>query len=54
MIGRGLILEKSWTFILRERRKTEFGENTRHVNFANIEVKNYFDYYRLQIDCIMA
>lgn len=42
---------KSWTFILRERRKTEFGENTRHVNFANIEVKNYFDYYRLQIDC---
>ena len=26
---------KSWTFILRERRKTEFGENTRHVNFAN-------------------
>lgn len=42
---------KSWTFILRERRKTEFGENTRHVNFANIEVKNYFDYYHLQIDC---
>lgn len=42
---------KSWTFILRERRKTEFGENTRHFNFANIEVKNYFDYYRLQIDC---
>lgn len=42
---------KSWTFILRERRKTEYGDNTGHVNFANIEVKNYFDYYRLQIDC---
>lgn len=42
---------KSWTFILREKRQTEFGDNTRHVNFANIEVKNYFDYYRLQIDC---
>lgn len=42
---------KSWTFILRERRKTESGENTGHFNFANIEVKNYFDYYRLQIDC---
>ena len=42
---------KSWTFIMRERRKTEYGDNTGHVNFANIEVKNYFDYYRLQIDC---
>lgn len=42
---------KSWTFVLRERRKTEFGENTKHVNFANIEAKNYFDYYRLRIDC---
>lgn len=41
---------KSWIFILREKRQTEFGDNTRHVNFANIEVKNYFDYYRLQID----
>ena len=42
---------KSWTFILRERRNTESGENIGHFNFANIEVKNYFDYYRLQIDC---
>ena len=42
---------KSWTFVLRESRKTEFGENTKHVNFANIEVKNYFNYYRLRIDC---
>ena len=42
---------KSWTFVIRESRKTEFGENTKHVNFANIEVKNYFNYYRLKIDC---
>lgn len=43
--------EKSWTFVLRESRKAESGENTKHVNFANIEVKNYFNYYRLKIDC---
>lgn len=42
---------KKWTFVQRKRRKTEFGENTKHINFANKEAKCYFDYYRLQIDC---
>lgn len=42
---------KNWTFIQRKRRKTESGENVKHINFANREAKCYFDYYRLQIDC---
>lgn len=41
---------KNWTFVQRKRRKTESGENAKHINFANREVKCYFDYYRLQID----
>lgn len=42
---------KNWTFVQRKRRKTESGENVKHINFANREAKCYFDYYRLQIDC---
>lgn len=42
---------KNWTFVQREKRKIEYGENSKHINFANREEKYYFDYYRLQIDC---
>lgn len=41
---------KDWTFVLRKKIKTKFGENVEHVNFVNKKAFNYYNYYRLKID----
>lgn len=41
---------KDWTFVIRKKIKTEFGEKTEHVNRVNKKSFNYYDYYRLKID----
>jgi hypothetical protein len=41
---------KDWTFVLRKKIKTKFGESAEHVNYINKKAFNYFDYYRLKID----
>lgn len=42
---------KDWTFVLRKKIKTKFGENVAHINHVNKKALNYFTYYRLKIDC---
>ncbi len=42
---------KEWTFILRKKIKPSFNENTEHLNHVNKKAFNYFNYYRLKIDC---
>ena len=42
---------KEWSFIFRKKIKTNYGESAKHINFANKEAKNYFNYYRLKINC---
>lgn len=42
---------KEWTFILRKKIKPSFNENTGHLNHVNKKAFNYFNYYRLKIDC---
>lgn len=42
---------KDWTFVLRKKIKTKYGENAAHINHANKKALNYFQYYRLKIDC---
>ena len=41
---------KDWTFVLRKKIKTKFGENVEHMNFGNKKAFNYYNYYRLKID----
>ena len=41
---------KDWTFFLRKKIKTKFGENVEHMNFGNKKAFNYYNYYRLKID----
>lgn len=41
---------KKWTFIIRKKNKTKFGENTEHVNHVNKKSFDYYNYYRLKID----
>ena len=41
---------KDWTFVLRKKIKTKFGENVEHMNFGNKKAFNYDNYYRLKID----
>lgn len=41
---------KEWTFVLRRKIKTKFGESTEHTNYINKKVYNYYNYYRLKID----
>ena len=41
---------KDWTFVLRKKIKTKFGENVEHMNFGNKKAYNYYNYYRLKID----
>lgn len=43
---------KDWTFVLRKKIKTKFGENVEHMNFGNKKAFNYYNYYRLKIDGI--
>lgn len=42
---------KDWTFVLRKKIKTKYGENAAHINHVNKKALNYFQYYRLEIDC---
>ena len=42
---------KDWTFVIRKKIKTKFGENAAHINHVNKKALNYFNYYRLKIDC---
>lgn len=42
---------KDWTFVLRKKIKTKYGENAAHINHVNKKALNYFQYYRLKIDC---
>ena len=42
---------KEWTFILRKKIKPSFNENTEHLNHVNKKAFNYFNYYRLKINC---
>lgn len=41
---------KDWTFVIRKKIKTKFGEKIEHVNRVNKKSFNYYDYYRLKID----
>ena len=43
--------EKDWTFVFRKKIKTKYGENAAHINHVNKKALNYFQYYRLKIDC---
>ena len=43
--------EKDWTFVFRKKIKTKYGENAAHINHVNKKALNYFQYYRLEIDC---
>ena len=40
---------KEWTFVIRKKIKTKFGENVEHVNHVNKKAYNYYNYYRLKI-----
>ena len=40
---------KEWTFVIRKKIKTKFGENAEHVNHVNKKAYNYYNYYRLKI-----
>ena len=42
---------KEWTFVLRRKIKTKFGESAEHTNYINKKAYNYYNYYRLKIDC---
>ena len=42
---------KDWTFVLRKKIKTKYGDNAAHINHVNKKALNYFQYYRLEIDC---
>lgn len=42
---------KEWAFILRRKIKTEYGENTEHMNHVNKKAFYYYNYFRLRIDC---
>ena len=41
---------KAWTFVIRKKIKTRFGENAEHVNHVNKKAYNYYHYYRAKID----
>lgn len=41
---------KDWTFVIRKKIKTQFGENVEHVNHVNKKAYNYYYYYRVKID----
>lgn len=40
---------KEWTFVIRKKIKTKFGENVEHVNHVNKKAYNHYNYYRLKI-----
>ena len=42
---------KEWTFVLRRKIKTKLGESAEHTNYINKKAYNYYNYYRLKIDC---
>lgn len=42
---------KEWTFVLRKKIKSGFNERAVHINYVNKKAYNYFNYYRLKIDC---
>lgn len=42
---------KEWTFVLRKKIKTRYGENTEHTNYINKKAYNYYNYFRLKISC---
>lgn len=42
---------KEWTFVIRKKIKTQFGESAEHVNHVNKKAYNYYHYYRVKIDC---
>jgi len=41
---------KVWTFVLRRKIKTAYGENAEHMNHTNKKAFYYYNYYRLKID----
>ena len=41
---------KAWTFVIRKKIKTRYGENAEHVNHVNKKAYNYYHYYRVKID----
>lgn len=41
---------KEWTFVIRKKIKTQFGESAEHVNHDNKKAYNYNHYYRVKID----
>ncbi|WP_242832068.1 hypothetical protein [Butyrivibrio sp. VCD2006] len=41
---------KEWTFVIRKKIKTQFGESAEHVNHVNKKAYNYNHYYRVKID----
>ncbi len=42
---------KEWTFVLRRKIKAKFAESAEHTNYINKKAYNYYNYYRLKIDC---
>lgn len=41
---------KEWTFVLRKKIKSDFQNDTKHINHANKQTFYYFKYYRLKIN----